>query len=385
MKIGIDVSQIVYGTGVSNYTKQLVEALLKADRKNQYVLFGSSLRLYKKLTDFKKQLSQYKNVQFKTVFYPPCLLALLWNRLHILPIEKFIGEVDVFHSSDWTQPPVKSQSTKKITTVHDMVAYLFPSTSHPKIVANQKRRLGYVKREIDAIIADSETTKEDLIKFLEIPDEKITVIPLAPSSIFKPQDDEKVREVLEKYKIKKPFILSVATQEPRKNIQKVVDVFEKIRIEKPDLSLVLTGKHGWGADVNLGQKAHLPTDGATGRVVSTGYISKEDLIALYSGCRVFIYPSLYEGFGLPILEAMACGAPVVTSNNSSMVEIAKDTAILVDPRSENQLEKAIKMVLDLNLENYQKMVRASMNRAHQYSWTKTAKETLKVYEEVARS
>jgi len=376
MRIGIDISQIVYGTGVSNYTKQLIEALLKIDRKNQYILFGSSLRLNKKLTGFKKQLSQYKNVEFKTTHYPPFLLAFLWNKLHILPIEKFIGEVDVFHSSDWTQPPVRSQSTKKVTTVHDMIAYLFPSSSHPKIVANQKRRLEIVKKEVDAIIADSETTKEDLVKFLEIPQEKVTVVYLASSSIFKPQDDDRVKEVLEKYKIKKPYILSVATWEPRKNIQKLVDVFEKIQKENPNLSLVLTGKHGWGQN---------PSFKDNDRIVSTGFISEDDLTALYSGCRVFVYPSLYEGFGLPILEAMACGTPVITSNNSSMTEIAKDAAILVDPRSESQIKRAIEMVLNLNLDSYQKMVNASLNRARQYTWIKTAKETLKVYEEVVKS
>jgi len=376
MKIGIDISQIVYGTGVSNYTKQLVEALLKIDRKNQYILFGSSLRLNKKLTGFKKQLSQYKNVEFKITHYPPFLLAFLWNKLHIFPIEKFLGEVDVFHSSDWTQPPVRSQRTKKVTTVHDMIAYLFPSSSHPKIVSNQKRRLKIVKAEVDAIITDSETTKEDLVKFLEIPQEKVTVVYLASSVIFKPQDDDKVKEVLEKYKIKKPYILSVATWEPRKNIQKLVDVFEKIQKENPNLSLVLTGKHGWGQN---------PSFKDNDRIVSTGFISEDDLTALYSGCRVFVYPSLYEGFGLPILEAMACGTPVITSNNSSMTEIAKDAAILVDPRSENQIKRAIEMVLNLNLDSYQKMVNASLNRARQYTWIKTAKETLKVYEEVVKS
>ena len=376
MKIGIDISQIVYGTGVSNYTKQLVEALLKIDRKNQYILFGSSLRLNKKLTGFKKQLSQYKNVEFKITHYPPFLLAFLWNKLHIFPIEKFLGEVDVFHSSDWTQPPVRSQRTKKVTTVHDMIAYLFPSSSHPKIVSNQKRRLKIVKAEVDAIITDSETTKEDLVKFLEIPQEKVTVVYLASSVIFKPQDDDKVKEVLEKYKIKKPYILSVATWEPRKNIQKLVDVFEKIQKENPNLSLVLTGKHGWGQD---------PSFKDNDRIVSTGFISEDDLTALYSGCRVFVYPSLYEGFGLPILEAMACGTPVITSNNSSMTEIAKDAAILVDPRSESQIKRAIEMVLNLNLDSYQKMVNASLNRARQYTWIKTAKETLKVYEEVVKS
>lgn len=373
MRIGIDISQIVYGTGVSNYTTQLVKHLLEIDHKNQYVLFGSSLRAAKILKEFAKSLKDYQTVQFKIFFLPPAILEFLWNRLHIWPIEKFIGVVDIFHSSDWTQPPTATD-TKKVTTVHDLVAYLFPSSQDPKIVAVQKRRLARVRAEADMILADSQTTKEDLIKFLQIDESKIKVVSLAAQEEFKPQDEDKTREVLEKYKIKKPYILSVATQEPRKNIQKLLDVFKIIVQERPQVNLVLTGKYGWGPGVRTGAN-----------VIWTGFVPQDDLVAIYSGCRVFVYPSLYEGFGLPILEAMACGSPVITSNNSSMAEIAKDAAILVDPRSEGQIKRAIDLVLDLNLENYQKMVRASLSRARQYSWTKTARETLKVYEEVARS
>lgn len=374
MKIGIDISQIVYGTGVSTYTKKLVENLLKIDTENEYVLFGSSLRSKKKLQEFAHSLEEYKNVQIKIISYPPTLLEFLWNKLHMLPIEKFIGEVDLFHSSDWTQPPVKSKNTKKVTTIHDMIPYIFPSSVHPKIVASQKRRLSRVKKEVDLIIADSETTKDDVVKFLQIEESKIKVVYLAPSEEFRPEDDEKINEALEKYKIKKPYILSVATQEPRKNIQKLLDVFEKIVEERPEFHLVLTGKYGWGSGF------HSPQN-----VIWTGYVPQEDLICLYSGCRVFAYPSLYEGFGLPILEAMACGAPVVTSKNSSMVEIAKNAAILVDPRSDGQIKKAIEMILDLNMETYQKMVRESINRAKRFTWEKCAKETLRAYESLSPS
>lgn len=373
MKIGIDISQIVYGTGVSNYTTQLVKHLLEIDHKNQYVLFGSSLRAAKKLREFTQSLKDYQNVQFKIFFLPPAILEFLWNRLHIWPIKKFIGVIDIFHSSDWTQPPTATD-TKKVTTVHDLVAYLFPSSQDPKIVAVQKRRLARVRAEADMILADSQTTKEDLIKFLQVDEAKIKVVSLAASEEFKPQDEDKTREVLEKYKIKKPYILSVATQEPRKNIQKLLDVFKIIVQERPQVNLILTGKYGWGPGVRTGTN-----------VIWTGFVPQDDLVAIYSGCRVFVYPSLYEGFGLPILEAMACGSPVITSNNSSMAEIAKDAAILVDPRSEGQIKRAIDLVLDLNLENYQKMVRASLSRARQYSWTKTARETLKVYEELAKN
>lgn len=373
MRIGIDASQIVYGTGVSVYTQKLIENLAKIDRKNQYIIFAASLRAKKKLNEFRESLQDHKNFEFKIISLPPAALEFLWNRLHIYPIEKFIGEVDVFHSSDWLEPPIKSTNTKKVTTVHDMVTYLFPTSVHSRILKNQKRRLEHVKNEVDLIFADSKTTKEDLVKFLKIDEQKIKVVYLAPSEEFKPQDDDKVNEVLEKYKIRKPYILSVSTQEPRKNIQKLLDVFEKIVKNNPHFRLVLTGKYGWGPGF------HTPEN-----VIWTGFVAKEDLVALYAACRVFAYPSLYEGFGLPILEAMACGAPVVTSNNSSMAEIAKDAAILVDPRSEGQLQRAIEVVLGLNLENYQQMVRVSLARAREYTWTKIAKETLKGYEEVAR-
>jgi len=374
MKIGIDISQIPYGTGVSNYTKNLIESLLAIDKKNEYVLFGTSLRQKAKLKEFLGSLPQSDNLDVKILSLPISIARILLGKIRIFPIDKFIPEVDIFHSSDWIEPRVSSKNTTKVTTVHDMTAYLFPNSVHSKIVSAQKDRLNLVKKESTAILADSKTTKEDLVKFLEIPEEKIYVVYLAPSKNFKPQDDEKVREILEKYKINRPYILSVATQEPRKNIQKLLDVFSKIQNSRPEVNLVLTGKYGWGPGLHFGDN-----------VVFTDYVPQEDLVALYSGCRVFVYPSLYEGFGLPILEAMACGAPVITSNNSSMVEIAKEVAILIDPRSEGQLKKAIELVLDLNLENYQKMVRASLDRARHYSWTKTAKETLKVYEEVTRS
>lgn len=369
MKIGIDISQIIYGTGAANYIKNLCKNLLKIDSSNEYVLFGAALRGYPKLKEIQKTLENYTNVKFKILPIPNFIIEVLFNRLRFFPIEKFIGVVDIFHSSDWTQPKVKSKTTKKITTVHDMIPFLFKSSVHPKIVSTHNRRLQLVKKEVDMVMADSKTTKEDLIKFLEIPEGKIKVVYLAPSEEFKAADEAKVNEVLSKYKIKKPYILSVATQEPRKNIQKLLDAFEQIQKRRPELYLVLTGKYGWG-----------PRLRASENVIWTEYVPDEDLIALYTGCRVFAYPSLYEGFGLPILEAMACGAPVVTSNNSSMAEIAKDAAILIDPRSHTQLVRAIEMVLDLNMENYQKMVAASIKRAGEYTWEKTARETLDAYQ-----
>src|SRR3989344_1573864 len=162
----------------------------------------------KKLNEFKKKVENFKNVEFKFLPFPLSAFELFWNTLHILPVERFIGKIDVFHSSDWLQPPFRSSKTKKITTVHDMVVYLFPSSVHPRILANQKRRLKQVKKEADLIIAPSYTTKEDIINFLQIPQEKIKVVYSAASEIFKSEQDDRIEEVLQKYKIKKPYILS---------------------------------------------------------------------------------------------------------------------------------------------------------------------------------
>ena len=164
MRIGIDISQIVYqGTGVANYTKNLVEKLLALDKKNEYVLFFSSLR---------RQPPKIANVRAFKI--PPIILEFLWNRLHVLPVEWFIGEVDVFFSSDWTQPPAKK--AKLVTTIHDLTPWLYPKTLHPRIVSTHKRRMKWVKKECDMIICDSEATKKDIVKILNIPESKLKVI-----------------------------------------------------------------------------------------------------------------------------------------------------------------------------------------------------------------
>lgn len=369
MKIAIDISQIVYGTGVSTYTENLVKALLKIDHKNNYLLFGTSFRHYSKLRKLEQELQNFKNVDFKLFRFPISFFEIIFNRIRLLPINILIGKFDVLHSSDWIEPKVSSK-TIKVTTIHDMIPYLFPATLPKRVLNNQLRKFNLVKKESKIIISPSKTTKEDTVKFLEIPQEKIRVIPEAVSQNFKPQPQEIIDDVLDKYKIKKPYILSVSTQEPRKNIAKLIDAFEAISKDREDITLVLTGKKGWGRALEIVPNA-----------TETGYVNQEELTSLYAGCKVFVYLSLYEGFGLPILEAMACGAPTVASNNSAMAEIAEDAAILINPRNEIQIKKAIELVMGLDTDSYQKMVRASLTRARQFTWTRTARETLKVYKE----
>ena len=337
MKIGIDISQIVYGTGVSVYTKNLVENLLKIDNRNEYIFFFASLRRKIQNPNFK---IQNQNVKLKTFKIPPTLLEILWNRLHILPVEKFIGGVDVFHSSDWTEPPVKK--AVKVTTIHDLAVLRYPETFPQKIVEVHKRKLEWVKKETRLIIAVSESTKKDIVELLGIKLEKIRVIYEAVGKEFEPQDKNKIEKIKKKYGIKGDYLLAFSGPE-RKNL-------ERIRQATEEFNLFVIGQP---------------------------YVEHQDLPGLYSGALGLVYASLYEGFGLPILEAMACGCPVVTSNVSSMPEVAGKAAILVDHLSVENIKMGIKKML----KEREKLIKLGFRRVLDFSWQKTARQTLEIYEE----
>ncbi len=176
MRIGVDISQIVYeGTGVGRYVREMVTSLLSLDQENEYILFGSSLRRRNKFYTFYNQVKKLnKTIKLKVWFLPPTLLDLLWNQLHILPIEWLIGNVDMFWSSDWTQPPLIN--ARGITTIHDVSFLHFPESFDAKIIAVQKRRLARAKEECSAFLCDSEATKQDVKNFLNIEDRKLHVV-----------------------------------------------------------------------------------------------------------------------------------------------------------------------------------------------------------------
>jgi len=363
MKIGIDISQIVYGTGVSCYTKNLVRNLVKIDKMNQYLLFGGSFRQKKVLKDFVESLDL---VRARGVIWPvaPSLADFFWNQLHILEIEKLIGKIEVFHSSDWTQPPTRAA---KVTTIHDLAIFKFPEAFPKKITAVHQRRLAWVKKEADLIIAVSESTKKDIVSFLGIPEKKIKVIYEAAPEEIKQVGQEKIEKAKRKYKIKGDYLLSVSTLEPRKNLQRTIEAFRLLKTK--NLTLVVAGKIGWGEALKL-----------TRNTILTGFVPDEDLSALYSGALVYLYPSLYEGFGQNILEAMVCGCPVVTSNVSSMPEVAGKAAVLVDPFSVESIAEGIKRAIN----NRSELVKAGFEQMKKFSWEKCALQTLEAYEEAAR-
>lgn len=356
MKIGIDISQIIYGTGVSVYTKNLVKNLLEIDNENEYVLFGGSGR---RKQDLEKFVSSLKgNYQQKIVFFPPSLADFIWNRLHVLSIEKFIGKVDIFHSSDWTQPPSKAI---KVTTVHDLTPLRYPNLADPKIVSVHRAVLKWIIKEVDRIIVPSQATLEDLV-LLNVKRNKIRVIAEASDPFFKKVSSDLVVKVKNKYQIKKDFLLSVGVGE-RKNTNRIIEAFKALGLE--DTVLVFVGRRG----------SHESED----NIKFLDYVSDFDLRSLYSGAQALVYPSIYEGFGLSILQAYSCRCPVVTSNISSMPEVAGTAAVLVDPFDITSISDGILKAI----KNHSSLIEKGLARSREFNWEKTAKETLRVYKELA--
>lgn len=356
MRICIDVSQAVYGTGVGDYTKNLVTHLLRIDSENEYVLFGGALRRRGELS---RLFPPTKNSRLASFIFPPTIANIIWNSLHILPIEKFVGEIDLFHSSDWTQPPSRAF---KITTIHDLAPLRYPQYTPKKILDVHKKRLEWVAKEVDRVIAVSSFTKQEAVELLGINPEKIVVIPEAGDERIRQVGFGEIERVVKKFKIPEEYLLVVGTN-PRKNLPKIIEAFEEVHT-KHNLSLVVVGRKPQG---NFG-------DG----IIFTDFADFEDLSALYSGAAALVYTSLYEGFGQPILEAMKVGCPVVTSNTSSMPEVAGDAAILVDPHKTEQIVGGVEEVL----RNREKWIKKGIERAKDFSWTDTVKLTLRLYREV---
>ena len=216
MKIGIDASQIVFGTGVSFYTSNLLRALSLINKKDEFIVFGSSLRARKVLENKIAKLSLSLNFKRKALPFPPAFFELFWNKLHWGNLENFVGRVDVFHSSDWTQPPAKK--AKLVTTIHDLAVLKYPDYFPSRILRNQKLRLKWVKREADIIIAVSQATKRDIVELLKINSKRIQVIYEAvPKEHQFKVNKKEIEKIKRKYGLQ-DYILFVGTREPRKNL-----------------------------------------------------------------------------------------------------------------------------------------------------------------------
>lgn len=337
MKIGMDISQMAHKGGVGTYTKELSEGLAR-ETYLETVFFYSSLR-----NGYKGKLKNVK--KFKL---PPTFFEVLFNRFRNIKIEKFIGDIDIFHSSDWVQPPTDA---KKVTTYHDVVALKYPEWSHPKIVDVHKRRLGIVEKEIDMVIAVSETTKNDLCEISKIPKEKVKVVYEGVDSSFCKLDDEDIRVFKKKYNLPNDFVLAIGGIGERRNLNRAKEA-------SYGYDLVVTGE-------------------------TIPWIEDDEMPLLYNSARVVFYPSLYEGFGLPVLEAMASGVPVVTSGIPALKEIAGEAAFFVDPTDIMDMRKGLKRVFE-DKDIRKGLIEKGLVRAKGFSWEKTVEQTVEIYESLLK-
>lgn len=369
MKIGFDITMLVYaGSGVATYTYNLVSELLKNDKKNEYHLFYSSLRRPKNfyyLNELEKLGGHIHSWRF-----PPRLLKLWWGKWHIIPIEWFTEKMDYFHTSDFLRPPLL-KGTIGITTIHDLTWKIYPQWHTEDVIKAHTLKLTKTIKYKDIIICPSNHTKKDLLKeYPQAKNNKIKVIYEGIDKKFKPIIS---LNTLKKYKINKPYLVYIGAIEPRKNLKRLIKAFNSLIKEKKysNLNLVIGGRAGWkNQDVfNLVNKLKLNK-----KIIFTGFIEDSDLPILYSQAECSCYISLYEGFGLPPLEAQACGCPVLSSNISSMPEILNKSAILINPYK----VKSIKNGIIEALNNSKQLQKLGLNNSKNYNWQKTAKALIKL-------
>ena len=352
MKIGIDISQIVYsGTGVARYTKGLLNAILKYNHQHEWRFFFSSLRQKLPLKTVKAiNNSGYILKQYR---FPPTVLSVLWNKWHVLDMKLLLGDLDWFISSDWIEPPFKN--VKKATIIHDLFFLKYPETVDWQILKTQSQRLAYVSQETDLILADSQSTEKDIVKLLELRKAKIKV--LYPGVEIAEANKPTVKKVLARLNLKNNrFLLTVGKLEPRKNLERLIEAFLRLPTNYP---LIIVGPKGWGS-LNLAAK----------NVRVLGYLNDLELSSLYQSCSLFVYPSLYEGFGYPVLEAAKFGVPIACSNTSSLKELGQGISLQFDPKNVNQITEALKHLLE-NKQLAKQLGEKAKQKAQEFTWQKT--------------
>ncbi|MCL5291368.1 MAG: glycosyltransferase family 4 protein [Actinobacteria bacterium] len=374
MKIGIDVSSAVNQTaGTGRYTTGLVKSLLKAEAYNEYVLYsfyGDASVLTSRLGVKSLELRAYNFNGRALRAYALALKMLGRTPDHLLE------KADVFHVPDFAFPAPKGMPS--VLTIHDLIFMRYPEHFTWINRTYMQKMAAFSTANADVVIADSENTRLDAAELLSIPDDKLIVVHPGVSTEFSPASEDRVEETLSRLGIRRPYILYTGTLEPRKNLPLLIEAYNLCckRDRSLDYRLIVAGKKGWLYDEVFKRVNELKL---ADKVTFIGYVADQDLPALYSGAEVFVYPSVYEGFGFPVIEAMACGTPVICSNTSSLPEVAGDGALLFDPSDKEQLADLIMAPVNDN-ELRRNLVKKGFKNAERFSWAKTAAETLQVYE-----
>lgn len=362
MKIGIDVRETANEkTGKGYYAFHLVKALLSLDNKNEYILY-SNQEIY------------FDNATIRIINKK----GLFWHKKVLSDIYKSGIEIFIAPTSYIIPALHNPEKVKILMTVHDLIAFLYPKNHNKKAVLTEKLTLARALKKVKKVLSVSENTKKDLIKLFHIKENKIEIIHNAASDSFGIVEDDLCEEMRKEKGLPKEFIFSVGTLEPRKNYGTLIEAYAKIKAHHQDTKLLIAGKKGWKSESIFEKVEKL---GLKNDVIFIGYVTEDELAKLYNLATVFAYPSLYEGFGIPPLEAMKCGCPVVTSNISSLPEVVGDAALLINPNSAEDLANALhKLLSDPSLQEDLKA--KGLDQHKKFSWETSARKLLAIINQV---
>lgn len=375
MKIGIDIRCLASGkrTGVEEYTLQLLENMFVRDRENTYILF---LNAYKNTDIDLEWLKSYPNVSVKHFHWPNkllnfCLWYLRWPKVDVM-----LGGVDVFFMPNMNFIALSSKA-KLFVTAHDLSFERYPETF------SWKRRIWHLLvnfrdlcRRSHHIFAVSESTKRDIMSLYHIPEKKVSAMLSGVSSKFTVmnRNSPELLSVKEKYDLPYKFILYLGTIEPRKNIVSLIRAYDQLQktgdAELEKYSLVIAGVRGWKCDDIFEE---IEKSEFRERIIVTDFVADEDKSALYNLANLFVYPSFFEGYGLPPVEAMCCGVPVITSFTSSFPEVVGNAGIMIDPYQPEDLLQAMQEIL-LHKDLQDTLRKRGLERAKELNWQKVAQD-----------
>ncbi|HLD96256.1 MAG TPA: glycosyltransferase family 1 protein [Patescibacteria group bacterium] len=372
MRIAIDAQPLLeQSAGVTYYSKGLVEAVLKQDRNNHYDLLFWRLFPKKPLP----VLGEGRNFSYRWQrFFPYKIFYKLFKWGIRIPLELFfLIRPDLYFFPNFVVYP--HRRGKSVVLIHDLTFEKVPQYVARRNVEFLRKFVPPSVARADHVVVNCEFTKRELIEAYRVPAEKVTVAyPGVDPKSFYPRSAKDKEEIKRKYGINKPFLLFLGTLEPRKNVPAILKVYADLP-NRRDFNLVLAGKRGWLSEEIFRTVADL---GLEEDVIFTGYVPEEDRPKLMSAAEVFVFPSFFEGFGMPVVEAQACGTPVVTSNTTSLPEAAGKGAVLVDPKNVYQLARAIEEVLSSGSLR-EKLVKKGLANARRFDWNESARKLIEIF------
>ncbi|MBN2434897.1 MAG: glycosyltransferase family 4 protein [Spirochaetes bacterium] len=369
MIIGIDGTSLCRKiTGIEYYTLDLIRNVLKFDKRNEYRIFFRK-EIHPKLAGLKDKAKFLICPINNQIFCEQIWLPYITRR----------ERIDIMHFPAF--PPGILSKKNFIFTIHDATLWKYSNTLSWKGLYYMKPLTSLGAKRAKKILTVSNNSKKDLTKLLKIPENKIVSIYESIKEEFRIIKDEKLLDkVKRKYNLPDRFILSVGSLEPRKNLTNLLKAFHLIKksFPKNEHKLVLIGRKAWGSSSITNQIKELELED---HVISTGYLPDADLICIYNLAEIFVFPSIYEGFGLPILEAMACGTPVISSNSSSLPEVVGSAGLMINPFHVDEIKEALTILIH-NTKSRENLINLGKERVKQFSWEDSAKNVITLYQDL---